>query len=133
MRLQGFSDLADDISVYVPYETDRWTNMLSQHPSNINIIDTGKFGGSIQLMYEKLHILSPFVGAIEFFFICSCRQLDPTTWIMVDVSYNLFKEIQSGGPSYSWKFPSGCVIQDLGNGKSQHPTKAQPLQSSGLR
>ncbi|KAK4377474.1 hypothetical protein RND71_003770 [Anisodus tanguticus] len=26
MRLQGFSDLADDISVYVPYETDRWTN-----------------------------------------------------------------------------------------------------------
>ncbi|KAK4372385.1 hypothetical protein RND71_007769 [Anisodus tanguticus] len=26
MRLQGFSDLAHDISVYVPYETDRWTN-----------------------------------------------------------------------------------------------------------
>lgn len=69
-------------------------------------------------MYEKLHILSPLVGARDFFFIRCCRQLDPTTWTMVDVSFDNLREIQSGGASQSWKFPSGCVIQDLGNGKS---------------
>ena len=70
-------------------------------------------------MYEKLHILSPLVEAREFFFIRCCRQLDATTWIMVDISYDIFNEIQSGAPCYSWKFPSGCVIQDMGNGQSK--------------
>ncbi|XP_009771801.1 homeobox-leucine zipper protein ROC8-like [Nicotiana sylvestris] len=84
----------------------------------IEVVDTENFGGSVQLMYEKLHILSPLVGARDFFFIRCCRQLDPTTWTMVDVSFDNLREIQSGGPSQSWKFPSGCVIQDLGNGKS---------------
>ncbi|KAK4369740.1 hypothetical protein RND71_009215 [Anisodus tanguticus] len=98
----------------------KWMNMfpnLVTKAGTIEIFDSANLGGSIQLMYEKLHILSPLVGAREFFFIRCCRQIDLTTWIMVDVSYDVFKEIQSGGPSY-WKFPSGCVIQDLGDGKS---------------
>nr|XP_019070762.2 homeobox-leucine zipper protein HDG11-like [Solanum lycopersicum] len=70
-------------------------------------------------MYEKLHILSPLVEAREFLFIRGCRQLDATTWIMVDISYDIFNDIQSGVPSYSWKFPSGCAIQDMGNGQSK--------------
>ncbi|WMV49437.1 hypothetical protein MTR67_042822 [Solanum verrucosum] len=69
-------------------------------------------------MYEKLHILSPLVEARDFVFIRCCKQLDQTTWIMVDVSYDLFKEIKTCAPSYAWKFPSGCVIQDTGDGKS---------------
>ncbi|XP_060185579.1 homeobox-leucine zipper protein ROC8-like [Lycium barbarum] len=99
----------------------KWMNMfptMVTKARTIDVIDTGNLGGSIQLMYEKLHILSPLVGARDFFFIRCCRQIDLTTWIMVDVSYDIFKEIQSGGPSF-WKFPSGCIIQDLGNGKSQ--------------
>ena len=70
-------------------------------------------------MYEKLHILSPLVEAREFFFIRGCRQLDATTWIMVDISYDIFNDIQSDVPSCSWKFPSGCAIQDMGNGQSK--------------
>ncbi|MCE3216419.1 hypothetical protein HAX54_006438 [Datura stramonium] len=70
-------------------------------------------------MYEKVHVLSPLVESREFFFIRCCKQIDSTTWMMVDVSYDLFKEFQSGVvPSYSWKFPSGCVIQEMGNGQS---------------
>uniref|UniRef100_K4CTV0 START domain-containing protein n=1 Tax=Solanum lycopersicum TaxID=4081 RepID=K4CTV0_SOLLC len=69
-------------------------------------------------MYEKLHIFPPLVKAREFFFIRGCRQVDATTWIMVDISYDIFNDIQSGIPSYSWKFPSGCAIQDMGNGQS---------------
>lgn len=70
-------------------------------------------------MYQKLHILSPLVEARDFLFIRCCKQLDEETWIMVDVSYDLVNEMQSGSPSYSWKFPSGCAIQDIGNGKSK--------------
>ncbi|CAN4114696.1 unnamed protein product [Withania somnifera] len=99
----------------------KWMNMfptIVSQARTIEVLDSWNLGGSIQLMYEKLHILSPLVVARDFFFIRCCRQLDPRMWIMVDVSYDLFKEIQSGVPSYSWKFPSGCVIQDMGNGQS---------------
>ncbi|KAH0634955.1 hypothetical protein KY284_037741 [Solanum tuberosum] len=100
----------------------KWMNLfptIVTKARTIEVLDSGTWGGSIQLMYEKLHILSPLVEARDFFFIRCCRQLDPTTWIMMDVSYDLFNEIQSGVPSYSWKFPSGCAIQDMGNGQSK--------------
>uniref|UniRef100_K4CTJ8 HD-Zip IV C-terminal domain-containing protein n=1 Tax=Solanum lycopersicum TaxID=4081 RepID=K4CTJ8_SOLLC len=70
-------------------------------------------------MYEKLQILYPLVEAREFFFMRYCRQLDATTWIMVDVSYDIFNEIQSGAPCYSLKFQTGCAIQDMGNDQSK--------------
>ncbi|KAK6780611.1 hypothetical protein RDI58_022795 [Solanum bulbocastanum] len=100
----------------------KWMNLFSTivtKARTIEVLDSGTWGGSIQLMYERLHILSPLVEARDFFFICCCRQFDPTTWIMMDVSYDLFNEIQSGVHSYSWKFPSGCAIQDMGNGQSK--------------
>ncbi|XP_015089790.1 homeobox-leucine zipper protein HDG8-like [Solanum pennellii] len=96
----------------------KWMNMFPTIVTEARILDfldSGDMGISIQLMYEKLHILSPLVDAREFFFIRCCKQLDHTTWIMVDVSYDLFKEIQTGAPSYAWKFPSGCIIQDMGD------------------
>ncbi|XP_049406712.1 homeobox-leucine zipper protein ROC8-like [Solanum stenotomum] len=100
----------------------KWMNLfptIVTKARTIKVLDSGTWRGSIQLMYEKLHILSPLVEARDFFFIRCCRQLDPTTWIMMDVSYDIFNEIQSGVPSYSWKFPSGCAIQDMGNGQSK--------------
>ncbi|MCE3215474.1 hypothetical protein HAX54_002547 [Datura stramonium] len=100
----------------------KWMNMFPTIVTKariIEVLDTGNLGGSIQLMYEKVHILSPLVGSRDFFFIRCCRQIDPTIWIMVDVSYDLFKEIQSGAlPSHSWKFPSGCIIKEIGIGQS---------------
>lgn len=69
-------------------------------------------------MYEKRHILSPLVAPREFFFIRYCRQLNSSTWVMVDVSYDFIKELQDSAPMRSWKLPSGCMIQDMSNGKS---------------
>ncbi|KAL3328319.1 hypothetical protein AABB24_035781, partial [Solanum stoloniferum] len=100
----------------------KWMNLfptIVTKARTIEVLDSRTWGGSIQLMYEKLHILSPLVEARDFFIIRCCRQFDPTTWIMVDVSYDIFNEIQSGVPCYSWKFPSGCAIQDMGNGQSK--------------
>ncbi|KAK6780347.1 hypothetical protein RDI58_022531 [Solanum bulbocastanum] len=102
-------------------EQVKWMNLfptIVTKARTIEVLDFGTWGGSIQLMYEKLHILSPLVEARDFFIIHCCRQLDPATWIMVDVSYDIFNEIQSGVPCYSWKFPSGCAIQDMGNYQS---------------
>ncbi|XP_027774303.1 homeobox-leucine zipper protein HDG11-like [Solanum pennellii] len=99
----------------------KWMNMFStivRKARNIDVVKPANIEGSIQLMYEQLHTLSPLVEAREFFIIRCCRKLDKTTWIVLDVSYDLFKETQTNVPSYAWKFPSGCAIQDLGNGGS---------------
>lgn len=69
-------------------------------------------------MYEKMHILSPLVAPREFFLIRYCRQLNASTWVMVDVSYDFIKQLQDAAPTRSWKLPSGCMIEDISNGKS---------------
>ncbi|XP_057783989.1 homeobox-leucine zipper protein ROC8-like [Salvia miltiorrhiza] len=78
----------------------------------IQVVEAGmSFNGSLHLMYEKMHILSPLVAPREFFLIRYCRQISTSRWAMVDVSYD-------AGPSRSWKLPSGCIIEDKSNGKS---------------
>ncbi|VFQ99718.1 unnamed protein product [Cuscuta campestris] len=78
-------------------------------------------------MYEKMHVLSPMVAPRDFIFLRYCQQLEPNTWVMVDVSYDdySFKDLvidtttTSASSSHdSWRLPSGCLIQDLHNGKS---------------
>ncbi|KAH0751768.1 hypothetical protein KY285_004916 [Solanum tuberosum] len=99
----------------------KWMNMFPTIVTEARILDfldSGNMRISIQLMYEKLYILSPLVESRDFFFIRCCKQLNHTTWIMMDASYDLFKEIQTCAPSYAWKFPSGCLIQDMGDRKS---------------
>ncbi|TMW81681.1 hypothetical protein EJD97_008388, partial [Solanum chilense] len=73
----------------------------------VEVLDSGTWGGFLQLW--KLEIFSSYV----------VHNLIPTAWIMMDVSYDLFNDIQSGVYSYSWKFPSGCAIQDMGNDQSK--------------
>ncbi|XP_069152726.1 homeobox-leucine zipper protein HDG11-like [Solanum lycopersicum] len=100
----------------------KWMNMfptIVTKARTVEVLDSGDLGGSMQLMYEKLHILSPLVEARNYYFIRYFRKLDEKTWIMVDVSYDLIKEIQSGETSHAWKFPSGCAIQDLEHGESR--------------
>ncbi|KAH0684640.1 hypothetical protein KY290_021184 [Solanum tuberosum] len=100
----------------------KWMNMfptIVTKARTIEVLDSGDLGGSIQLMYEKLHILSPLVEARDYYFVRCFRKLDEATWIMVDVSYDLIKDIQSSVPSHAWKFPSGCAIQDLDDGESR--------------
>ncbi|VFQ88148.1 unnamed protein product [Cuscuta campestris] len=93
----------------------------------IEVVDSGILGGSLQLMYEKMHILSPMVAPRDFVFLRYCQQLEPNTWVMVDVSYDdySFKDLiidtttTSASSSHdSWRLPSGCLIRDLHNGKS---------------
>nr|XP_025883818.1 homeobox-leucine zipper protein HDG8-like [Solanum lycopersicum] len=79
----------------------KWMNLfptIVTKAKTIEVLESGTWEGSMQLvkyMYEKMHILSPLVEAREFFFVRCCRQLD-ATWIMVDISYDIFNDIHSG-------------------------------------
>ncbi|KAL3630382.1 hypothetical protein CASFOL_023366 [Castilleja foliolosa] len=102
-------------------DMNKWMEMfptIVAKAKTIEVLDTGTLGGSLHLMYEKVHVLSPLVAPREFFFIRYCAQLNPTTWVMVDVSYDFMKGFQDAAPTRSWKFPSGCMIEDMTNGKS---------------
>ncbi|PIN06598.1 hypothetical protein CDL12_20846 [Handroanthus impetiginosus] len=102
-------------------DVDKWKYMfptIVMKAKTIEVHDTGCLGGSLQWMYEKMHVLSPLVAPREFFFIRYCRQLNSSTWVMVDVSHDFIKELQDAAPTRCWKLPSGCIIEDMSNGKS---------------
>ncbi|CAK7338805.1 unnamed protein product [Dovyalis caffra] len=84
----------------------------------IQVLEAGTAGnrnGSLQMMYEQMHILSPLVPPREFYFLRLCQQLEPGQWVIADVSYDFLKD---GSRLRAWRLPSGCMIQDKPNGFS---------------
>ncbi|XP_010550261.1 PREDICTED: homeobox-leucine zipper protein HDG8 [Tarenaya hassleriana] len=74
--------------------------------------------GSVQLMYEQMHILSPLVPPREFLIVRSCQLAEEGMWVVADVSYYL-RDFDFVSSSNCWKRPSGCIIQDLSDGHSK--------------
>lgn len=70
-------------------------------------------------MFEQMHILSPLVASREFLFVRYCRQVDPSTWVIVDASCDCFKEVQDAPSTRSRRLPSGSMIQCLPKGNSK--------------
>lgn len=103
-------------------DMDKWADLFPSIVMEARImdtLDTGCLGGSLHLMYERVHILSPLVAPREFFFIRYCQQLVPDTWLIVDASYDCFREIQDIPTTRSWRFPSGIMIESLPKGNSR--------------
>uniref|UniRef100_A0A2N9EEN7 Homeobox domain-containing protein n=1 Tax=Fagus sylvatica TaxID=28930 RepID=A0A2N9EEN7_FAGSY len=104
-------------------DSDKWVDLfptIVTKAKTIQVLETGMLGnrsGSLQLMYEQMHILSPLVPPREFYFIRHCQQIELGIWVIVDVSYDCSKENTS--PSRSWRLPSGCMIQEMANGCSK--------------
>lgn len=67
--------------------------------------------GALLLMYEQMHVLSPLVASRDFYFLRHCKAVEQGVWVVVDVSFNFFKEISN---SY-WKLPSGFMIEEMPN------------------
>ncbi|KAL3613369.1 hypothetical protein CASFOL_042782 [Castilleja foliolosa] len=102
-------------------DANKWMEMfptIVAKAKTLEVLGTEEMGGPLHLMYEKVHVLSPLVAPREFFFIRYCGRLNPTTWVMVDVSHDFMKGFQDAAPTRSWKLPSGCLIEDMANGKS---------------
>ncbi|KAB1211362.1 Homeobox-leucine zipper protein ROC8 [Morella rubra] len=104
-------------------DSEKWVDLfptIVTKAKTIHALETGILGnwsGSLQLMHEQMHILSPLVPPREFYFLRHCQQIELGVWVIVDVSYDLSKENIS--PSRSWRLPSGCMIQDMLNGCSK--------------
>ncbi|KAL8477711.1 hypothetical protein ACS0TY_029853 [Phlomoides rotata] len=109
--------------VEVFLDTNKWKDMFSTiitKAKTFEILDTTatiRNGGSIHLMYEKMHVVSPLVAPREFFFIRFIQHTAPATWVVVDVSCDFIRHLQDT-PSRTRKLPSGCMIQHKSNGKS---------------
>ncbi|KAF8111322.1 hypothetical protein N665_0076s0300 [Sinapis alba] len=76
----------------------------------------GTYEGALHLMYEEMEVLSPFVATREFCELRYCQMIEQGSWIVVNVSYHLPQFLSQ---SHSYKFPSGCLIQDMPNGYSK--------------
>ncbi|XP_002526595.2 homeobox-leucine zipper protein ROC8 isoform X2 [Ricinus communis] len=104
-------------------DPNKWVDLfptIVTKASIIQVLETGMLGnrsGSLQLMYEQMHILSPLVPPREFYFLRHCQQIEGATWVIADVSYDCLKETILS--SRSWKLPSGCMIEELPNGFSK--------------
>ncbi|KAJ4884457.1 Homeobox-leucine zipper protein HDG11 [Raphanus sativus] len=76
----------------------------------------GTYEGALHLMYEEMEVLSPLVATREFCELRYCQQIEQGSWIVVNVSYHLPQFVSH---SHSYRFPSGCLIQDMPNGYSK--------------
>lgn len=106
-------------------DSNKWIDIfptILTKARTIHVIEPGMLGngsGSLQLMYEQMHSLSPLVAPREFYFLRCCQQIEVGVWVIADVSYDSSKETQTICPSRCWRFPSGCMIQDMSNGCSK--------------
>ncbi|XP_057492623.1 homeobox-leucine zipper protein ROC8-like isoform X2 [Actinidia eriantha] len=103
-------------------DSNKWVDLfptMVTKARTIEVIDTRMLGdqaGSLQLMYEQMHILSPLVAPREFYFLRYCREIEPSIWVMVDVSYDGSSEDPHAPSLRPWRLPSGCMVQEKSSG-----------------
>ncbi|XP_020230831.1 homeobox-leucine zipper protein HDG11 [Cajanus cajan] len=103
-------------------DSDKWANLfptIITKAETIKVLESGLLGnrsGALQLMFEKMHVLSPLVQPREFQFLRYCQQIEEGVWVIVDVSFDSFR--QKNSIFHSWRYPSGCMIQEMPNGCS---------------
>ncbi|KAK4370764.1 hypothetical protein RND71_010239 [Anisodus tanguticus] len=89
----------------------------------LEVISCGVMGSrssTLQLMYEEQQVLSPLVPTRQLYFLRFCQQIEPGSWAIVDVSYDITQENMYPPSSCKvHKLPSGCLIQDMPNGYSK--------------
>ncbi|KAK8658672.1 hypothetical protein V6N13_036873 [Hibiscus sabdariffa] len=111
-------------------DMDKWVDLfptIVTEAKTIQVLEKGMVenrNGCVQLfnlfmnveMYERMHAVSLFVPPREFNFLRHCQEIEGGVWVLVDVSYPSFFK---GASAYSWKLPSGCMIQEMPNGCSK--------------
>ncbi|KAL3512453.1 hypothetical protein ACH5RR_025170 [Cinchona calisaya] len=106
-------------------DVNKWVELfptIVSRARTIEVISSGILGsqsGTLQLMYEELQVLSPFVPPRQLYFLRFCQQIEQGSWAIVDVSYDMPQENQFASPCKTHRLPSGCLIQDMPNGYSK--------------
>lgn len=68
-------------------------------------------------MYQELQILSPLVPSRELFVLRCSKQIEPSSWVIVDVSVDYL--LGNKAEAFAKKLPSGCLISEMQNGCSK--------------
>ncbi|CAA7059633.1 unnamed protein product [Microthlaspi erraticum] len=106
--------------------TSKWVEMFEcivSVASTVEVISNGGDGsrnGSLLLMEAEFQVMSPLVPIKEVKFLRYCKQHGDGFWAVVDVSYDINRGNENVTSYGGFKrLPSGCIIQDLGNGCSK--------------
>ncbi|XP_042460251.1 homeobox-leucine zipper protein ROC8-like [Zingiber officinale] len=103
--------------------SNKWMELFPTIVSNATTIDvvtfnvTGNTIGSVILMYQELQILSPLVPTRELFVLRCSKQIEPNSWVIVDVSVDYL--LGNNADAFAKKLPSGCLISEMQNGCSK--------------
>ncbi|KAJ3695947.1 hypothetical protein LUZ60_001324 [Juncus effusus] len=109
-------------------DSSKWLELfptIISKSRTIDVLANGMTGrsGSLLMMYEELHVLSPVVPTREFCFLRYCRQIEQGLWAVADVSVDLSSRDNNSNqfspPSRTRRLPSGCLIQEIPNGCSK--------------
>ncbi|KAL4385060.1 hypothetical protein GQ457_15G015850 [Hibiscus cannabinus] len=117
-QLPSFSDQIESSkdSALVTMNAARLVSMFLDVDKWMDLFPTIVTEAKTIQMYERMHALSLFVPPREFNFLRHCQEIEGGVWVLVDVSYPSFFK---GASAYSWKLPSGCMIQEMPNGCSK--------------
>ncbi|KAJ1420886.1 START-like domain superfamily [Sesbania bispinosa] len=117
----GIVNISGKELVDIFLDADKWANLfpaIVTKAETIKVFENGLLGnrsGTLQMMYEEMHVLSHLVRPREFYFLRYCQQVDIGVWMIADVS---FDSIRVSSPLYrSWRYPSGCMIHEIANGR----------------
>ncbi|KAL9235214.1 hypothetical protein vseg_009995 [Gypsophila vaccaria] len=102
-------------------DPDKWVDFFPTVFSKVKTICIVRAGllenrsDSLQLIHEQMHVLSPLVQQREFYLLRYCQEIESGTWVIVDVSYNFSEGGSHASPTFCWKCPSGCMIEQMPN------------------
>ncbi|KAL8148250.1 hypothetical protein AgCh_005566 [Apium graveolens] len=112
--------------VEVLMNTDQWAEMFSDmigSSSTLEVISSGINGTkncALQLMQAEIQVISPLVPVRQMRFLRFCKQHVDGVWVVVDVSIDTNSEGSGSQTSARCRrLPSGCIVQDTGNGCSK--------------
>ncbi|KAJ1420887.1 START domain [Sesbania bispinosa] len=103
-------------------DTVKWGCIFSTIITNTQSMEVIEVGspqnrsGSLQMIYEEMHVLSPLVPHREFYLIRYCEQVKAGIWVIVNVSFDPKKE---GHHASTRRFPSGCLIHQISDTSSE--------------
>ncbi|KAL9236910.1 hypothetical protein vseg_011524 [Gypsophila vaccaria] len=108
--------------VEILMDVNQWSCVFSgivSRAMTLEVLSTGvagNFNGALQVMTAEFQVPSPLVPTRENYFVRYSKQHGDGTWAVVDVSLDALRP--SPVPRCRRR-PSGCLIQELGNGYSQ--------------
>ncbi|CAN1265910.1 Homeobox-leucine zipper protein HDG1 [Linum perenne] len=103
-------------------DVNRWTETftgLVAKGTTLYVVSSGEGGtksGALQVMKAEFQPISPLITVRTSKFLRFCKKQTERVWVFVDICLDENEGSSSNPGPTSMRLPSGCVVQDLGNG-----------------